>query len=65
MKGKWEEHGLPDFGDGGEVEGAMALRRPDRRDGLDEALLLMTLVISFFAYVRALMMLLDLPENPS
>ena len=46
------------------MKGAMALRRPERRDGLDESLLLMTLVTSFFAYVRALMMLLDLPENP-
>ena len=51
------------LGDGGEAE-KWCSRRPDRRDGLDEASLLMTLVISFFAYVRALMMLLDLPENP-
>ena len=42
----------------------VTLRRLDGGDGLDESLLLMTLVTSFFAYVRALMMLLDLPENP-
>ena len=35
----------------------VALRRLDGGDGLDESLLLMTLVTSFFAYVRALMMM--------